>query len=1238
MSDATLASAVDHASRGPRASWQVAGRVVLALVFAAVLLAGVSQSWSNGRSANQQDFFQYWAVGRLAGTGITDIYSDSARHTLAEQIQADAAQGGSAAAVEGAARWDVLETYGTPFLYALFGRLSTGDYDLDSTVWQAISLVCLLAAIVAIARAVGLSWLVALGAAAIVVVTSQAFFSDVRTGNLTEIQLGFIAVFVVLRARWRTRAGDIAAGLTLGLAIAFKPSVALIPLFLLVLWLIDRRPQVLLRQLGGMVAGGAVAVLIGVAAWGSLRPWLDWTTSVGELGGQVTYSTRDGNYALSRIAVEGGWPDPSTVLLVGLVLATIAAMAIGARRSRADASPSSASGEAAWTDRSGSDAFQRECLALSAGIAVVLLASPLSWLYYYLLLVPVQLILLGRIGPGTSPGQVARWILIGMSVVLLWYTPLSTIFGLPTDAFPYVVESVLATAILFGMTLFELAAGSRVPVVTAAAVRRVAGQGPEPGLRAAAGIRGGLAGVAGTIRGLTATPPELEETEEIELGRVGKLAVALLVAAPMVVTAIMLLPEVTLPIPNLNDDAFQYLFIQRMDQTLRSGGNPLDFWVPQLELGFPQALYYQSFPHLVVVLLDRLSLGTIDLFTMFNLVRYALFVGLPLTVYWSMRRMGFSVVASAMAAAASPLFSGAFRYGLEYDSYLWRGFGMFTQAWAVHLSFIALACVYRVVNRGTGYILAMVALSVLLMSHLIYAYMMAITLILVVVVGARRSTIIPRLVRLGIVGVVVLAVTAYQWLPFITSRQYLAVTPYLQQYKFDSFGAPTILGWLFTGDLFDHGRLPVLTVLLALGIAVALFRRTRLNVFVLTGFLVWLVLYFGRPTLGPLFELFPLSDGLLIHRFIGEMELFAVPLMGLGGALIWELVGRATADGRLRLRNASPWRPIVAAAVLIAILVPALLERATFYDVNTHDMQVADTAIKGDPDLAVIVATLKSLPDGGRVYAGLREDWGKQLTLGGSLSVRDVLTFNDIDVAGPPYQGLSLNASLIWWFRDQVQSQYDLVDARYVITPADLKVPDFYTLILQSGRYALYQVPTTGIAEYVAISGRQQEASQRDLFDANVAWFRSDQPGADRFIHWDYMTAAGLPDLSAGCPTGKTLSETDDQDSMDLVVECPTAADLMLKVTYHPNWTVSVDGQPTSTFMVSPSYVGIHLPPGQHHVEATYRPTPSKVPLLLAGLALLAVAILVRRHLDWLPTRLGAMRRARPDPPQESAS
>ena len=135
----------------------------------------------------------------------------------------------------------------------------------------------------------------------------------------------------------------------------------------------------------------------------------------------------------------------------------------------------------------------------------------------------------------------------------------------------------------------------------------------------------------------------------------------------------------------------------------------------------------------------------------------------------------------------------------------------------------------------------------------------------------------------------------------------------------------------------------------------------------LTGFLVWLVLYFGRPTLGPLFDLFPLSDGLLIHRFIGEMELFAIPLMGLGGAFD---LGTRRAARRRRSRTAREERsrrggrssrPLV----LIAILVPALSERATFYTENTATCETADSAIEADDGLAAIVANSSRYPKAG---------------------------------------------------------------------------------------------------------------------------------------------------------------------------------------------------------------------------------------------------------------------------------
>jgi hypothetical protein len=745
------------------------------------------------------------------------------------------------------------------------------------------------------------------------------------------------------------------------------------------------------------------------------------------------------------------------------------------------------------------------------------------------------------------------------------------------------------------------------------------GNGALARVRAAANA----AGLA--VRRAASTRPTFDSLEERPQHRLGKLSLALLVAVPMIVTATWLLPEVTLPVPSLNDDQFHFTLIQRMSDALAAGKNPLDFWMPEMELGFAAGFYYQHLPHLVVVLLDRLTFGAFDLFTLFNAIRFTLLVGFPLVVFWSMRRMGFSMVAAALAAAASPLLSGDFRYGFEYDSYIWRGWGMYTQLWAMNLSFIALACAYRTINRGTGYVWAILALSVLVLSHLLYAYMMVITLFLVVLVGANRATIIPRLTRLAIVGGAMAAITAYQWLPWISASQFLSASPNLQQYKYDSFGAPAILGWLSTGDLIDHGRLPVLTLLLTLGVLAALVYRSRPTLLALIGFIAWLVLYFGRPTLGPLFDVLPIPNGLLLHRFIGSMEVFAIMLVGLGGALVWRLaqwVGAAMA-GRGWILH--PWRPAMAAGALLVLLSPAITERVGFYANNSAFMNTSRTALAQDAGLQAIVRTLRSA-EGGRVYAGLREDWGKDLKIA-DLSVRNVLIANGISVAGPESGGFTLNSSLMWLFHDQEQWQYDLVDARYVVTPDTLPVPAFFQLVQHAGRYALYSVPTSGAAEYVAIVARQRAASQLDLFWANRAWWEGPQPGARQFIRWDYMKPLGPQTTSPGCPDGgRTLFEHDTSDSIHVVADCPVAAALMFKVTYHPNWIVTVDKQPVETYMVSPSYVAIDLPAGTHDVEAVYTAAPIKIPLLVVGLAALIVVVLLRRRLDWLPSRLGDIR------------
>jgi hypothetical protein len=697
------------------------------------------------------------------------------------------------------------------------------------------------------------------------------------------------------------------------------------------------------------------------------------------------------------------------------------------------------------------------------------------------------------------------------------------------------------------------------------------------------------------------------------LGRPELIVLASLVLVPTILNAIALLPEITIPAPSLNDDVYHMLFIQNASAALSDGRNILDQWLPQIEAGFPQFFYYQHLAALVVVALQRMSLGTLDLFTVFNVVRYVLMVAFPLTVFVSMRWMGFSTVAAAIAAAASTLLSAGFKYGFEYDSYVWRGLGLFTQLFAMHLVFLTIAALYQAVHLGKRLWLAAILFGLLTLTHLLYAYMTGMALVLIVIWGLSRSNIRDRVWRIVVVGGGAAIISSYQWLPLIGATAYDNVSPYLQPYKYDSFGAPQILTWLASGDVFDHGRLPVLTILLGLGVVAAVLSRSRIALLTVGMFVLFLVAWFGPATLGTLADLFPLHQGLLFHRFVGGVDLAAIVLIGLGGALVW---------GLLR-PDRGWWRLALAALILQAVLLPAYLERNDFYQTNTALLQQTHDAVAADVDAQIILETLKGLPPG-RVFAGLPATYGgsPEMTVGG-IKFYNLLTFDGLDGFAPPNESLSLVADYIWDFREGEYADYQLYDVRYLVVPSGRAVASFLTPILRTTRYDLYSAPTSGYAEYVGIQARVAMATQADLFQSNLAWERGAQPGATRtYLRYDYpsRTLGSGASASPACPDGgHTDYESFEPGRLNLVVRCSADATLILKMTYHPNWQVTVDGTPIDTFMVSPSYIGISLPAGTHQVDAVYQATPIKTPLLILGLLTLVALLGLRGRLDAFP-------------------
>jgi hypothetical protein len=715
------------------------------------------------------------------------------------------------------------------------------------------------------------------------------------------------------------------------------------------------------------------------------------------------------------------------------------------------------------------------------------------------------------------------------------------------------------------------------------------------------------------------------------------LVVLILIAIPITFNAVGLLPEIRYCTPAGNDQVFHSVFIERADQAISDGDDPFDHWLPELEVGFPEFFYYQNLPHLVVVGLYRLLLKQVTLLRIFNLVRYLLMVTFPLAVYWSMRKMEFSPASAVVAAAFSSMLSSGVSYGFDFRSYVWSGIGMFPQLCAMHLMFISSACVRRVLMRGEGFASAIIASAAMLLSDLLYGYMFGIVvavLWLLYLAKALAEGKTPRAfvsalgrssVLLAMVFVPVAMITAYQVVPFLRQIAYLNQAlplkltslnapfasnqslPTLAQLGGFDFAIPFTFRHLtlfFGGHFFDNDRLPVLTAIIVMGIIwglIARHDRARLTLVMLG---VWMVLLTANPLRDLIIPIMPFLNLVPLFRFVSGVDFGAILAVGLGAELIWNwLPFRAPAA-----------RSFVFAIVVLLLYCPLALERWQFYQRNKHGIETTDQAVRDDQNLRGIISWLKKAPPG-RVYAGTRGNWGNWMAVGG-VHVYDLLPV-ELLATVMPWQTLSLNAPLLWRLNIPSETLCRLFNIRYIIAPPALRVPNFYDRVLSNSEYDLYRVDSGGYMQFGRVAEVMRLPSSESLFRINSAWLASTAPAKGIFAAFapSDQTIRSLKtfvDLSSESKESLTIGSITDEivtpDSLEARVATDSTTLLVIKMTYHPNWHVFVDGRENPFFMVSPSYLGTMIKSGRHLVRAEYRTSRLKQGLLvLSGLTLALV-------------------------------
>jgi Gpi18-like mannosyltransferase len=673
----------------------------------------------------------------------------------------------------------------------------------------------------------------------------------------------------------------------------------------------------------------------------------------------------------------------------------------------------------------------------------------------------------------------------------------------------------------------------------------------------------------------------------------------------------------TSPAPNLNDSAFHLQMVRWADGQIGEGRVPLDGWYPYLSLGSAQFHHYQSLPHTITAYVARAT-GASDERS-YLWMQYLLLALWPIAIYCGARLMGWGRWTAAAAAAVSPLIASAPGYGYEHGSYTWRGYGVYSQLWAMWLLPLAWGLTWRAVMRGRHFAAASSALALTIACHFITGYLALLTVGVWVIV--LDGSFLRRMGRAALVAGGSLLVASWVLVPLIGDTKWTARSEYYKGTFFnDSYGARKVLGWLFSGRLFDDGRFPVVTLLVYVGLVlcIARARRDPRAQALLGAFTLSLLLFFGRPSLGPVLDLLPGFRDVQIHRFIMGVHLAGILLAGVGLSWLASIAFRAA-------RRLTPQRYAVvagAATVLlgVGVLAPAWTERAS-YDRDGAVLIRAQRAAEATDgrELDRLVSIVKARGDG-RVYAGLRSNWGSNYKAG-SVPVYAWLADRDVDALGFTFRTIaSLSTDVEAAFDEANPAQYEMFNIRYLILPPDRQPSVPAKLLTSSGRYRLWEVQTSGYfqvidrARAVTANRTNLQAGTRAFRESNLA-SRGIYPGVA------FAGARGpAPTFAGETPPDRPpgLVRTQSQVLRDGVflasVDAKRPAVVLLKGSYDPRWTVTVDGLPAKPAMMAPSLVGVEVPTGRHQIMFRYKPYAG-YPLLLAlgAIALLALALVPGR-------------------------
>ena len=689
-----------------------------------------------------------------------------------------------------------------------------------------------------------------------------------------------------------------------------------------------------------------------------------------------------------------------------------------------------------------------------------------------------------------------------------------------------------------------------------------------------------------------------------------------------------------------NDNAFHYALIDDAKNVWKevfsgklSPAYLLDSWNERWAEGFSLSYYYSHLPEAVISLLSFII--PISTFKLFVVIRTILLILLPISFFLGTRILGFSPGFGLIFAFFSQAIFTDGLYGLDSPSFLWRGWGLFSQLLAVTILPIAFAYGISFLKDNKNLGKAILFNFLLAQAHfgMFYLLLFAYPIFLIFSLDQWRETGKRILTLLSLLTVSL----AYFIFPFFLTFQYPNFSLWDPIWKFNSWGLNQIIIWLSNGDLFDFNRFPFLTIIITGGILWGLISKNKLSRYLVVVLGFYFIFFLGSDVLGPLVNFVPGLSEYHLHRVIVMVQFFGLLI---ASGFLYSIIQNARyyffdrhtptgAPGDF-LKNRYLRIFFVVSSIILIIDSIYLIEKPIINYVKDNDAWIERSNkdyLKNVNDYQAITNKLKELPSA-RVYAGRPGNWGRDFKIGDT-QIYMALSNDSFPIIGSLPQSWSPNSDAEQFFDEENPKHYDLYNVGYLVLPVEREAPEFAKLIVKKGKFSLYKVNSEGWFT-IGKSSLEVVSKKDNLVNIPPLWFYSPM-----FANQNYPAIALNGEKFTFVDTIMKMTNQNNFDdnkvlwrenplfsnqekfeqtlvnkvekkfpqgysvSFKLEKQCGNCV-IILKQTFHPNWEITVNGKKQDAFPVFPFFIGVQLSEaGDYQITAIYEPSNLKIVLLI---------------------------------------